>query len=264
MNRMWEIKNQTEKALDLYIYGTVESDHRDWWTDEIIKSETSANALRDKLAEAGDIDEINIYINSEGGSVMEGTAIYSQLRRHKAKKIVHIDGFACSIASLIAMAGDEIIIAPNALMMIHNAWTYAVGNSRELRKAADDLDKINSAQRSAYLLKSGDKLSENKLIELMDAESWLNAEDCIKYGLADQIGEEAVDMTEANEKMQKAIDGLQSRMSFCKSLAAQLRTLSEPSAAKAPEPEPPKSEPAEPEPQKDEPNALIKALAGIK
>ena len=195
---------------------------------------------------------------------MEGTAIYSQLRRHKAKKIVHIDGFACSIASLIAMAGDEIIIAPNALMMIHNAWTYAVGNSRELRKAADDLDKINAAQRSAYLLKSGDKLSEDKLIELMDAESWLNAEDCIKYGLADQIGEEAVDMTEANEKMQKAIDGLQSRMSFCKSLAAQLRTLSEPSAAKAPEPEPPKPEPAEPEPQKDEPNALIKALAGIK
>ena len=60
MNRMWEIKNQTEKALDLYIYGTVESDRRDWWTDEIIKSETSANALRDKLAEAGDIDEINI------------------------------------------------------------------------------------------------------------------------------------------------------------------------------------------------------------
>ena len=118
MNRMWEIKNQAEKSLDLYIYGTVESDSRDWWTDEIIKSETSANALRDKLAEAGDIDEINIFINSEGGSVMEGTAIYSQLRRHKAKKIVHIDGFACSIASLIAMAGDEIIIAPNALMMI--------------------------------------------------------------------------------------------------------------------------------------------------
>ena len=71
-------------------------------------------------------------------------------------------------------------------------------------------------------------------------------------------------MTEANEKMQKAIDGLQSRMSFCKSLAAQLRTLSEPSSTKAPEPESPKSEPAEPEPQKDEPNALIKALAGLK
>lgn len=264
MKRMWEIKNQAERTLDLYIYGEVEGDYWNFWTGEMVESETSANAFRDKLAEAGDLDEIHVYINSEGGSVMEGTAIYSQLRRNKAKKIVHIDGFACSIAALIAAAGDEVIIAPNALMMIHNAWSRAVGNSRELRKAADDLEKINAAQRTAFLRKAGDKLSEDKLIELMDAESWLNADDCIRYGLADRVGEENADMSDAAAKMQKAAESLQSRISFCKSLAAQLRTLSALPAEKTADKTPgTKPETPAPEP-KNEPNALIKTLAGLK
>ena len=102
-----------------------------------------------------------------GGSVFEGTAIYNQLKRHPAHKTVYVDGFACSIASVIAMAGDEVVMPRNTMMMIHNMWSCVCGNAAELRKAADDLDIINDAGRQAYLSKAGDKLTEEKLAEMM-------------------------------------------------------------------------------------------------
>ena len=161
---MWELKQAaTPGTLELYIYGDVEGDGRNWWTDEVIRSETSANTFREDLAAHPDVSQINIYINiyinSYGGSVFEGTAIYNQLKRHPARKTVYVDGFACSIASVIAMAGDEVVMPRNALMMVHNMWMGVCGNAAELRKAADDLDKINEAGRAAYLQKAGDKLT---------------------------------------------------------------------------------------------------------
>lgn len=260
MNRMWEIRNQTETALDLYIYGAVEGDSYNFWTDEVVHSETSANAFRDALAAAGNVGTINLYINSEGGSVFEGSAIYSQLMRSKARKVVHVDGFACSIAAEIAMAGDEVIMAPNALMMIHNAWSHAVGNSAELRKAADDLDVINSAQRGAYLKKAGGKLSEDELVRMMDAETWLNAEDCVKYGLADKIGETAADIPDAGAAVARMTKNLQGRIAICKSVAAQLRQLTAPPTApmaSEPVPEPTPAQPAPATP------GIMETLAGL-
>lgn len=188
---MWEIKQAaSENTLDLFIYGDVEGDSYDWWTDEVIRSETSANFFREELAKYPNVTEINIYINSYGGSVFEGTAIYNQLKRHPAHKTVYVDGFACSIASVIAMAGNTVIMPKNALMMIHNMWMGTVGNAAELRKAADDLDVINAAGRQAYLQKAAGNLSEETLIQMMDEETWLTAEQCIQYGLADQFAEQ--------------------------------------------------------------------------
>lgn len=180
-NQFWELKQSGSDTLELYIYSTVESDS--WWEE----SETSAAHFRDMLAEHKDAKEIKVYINSLGGSVMEGIAIYNQLKRHSAHKTVIVDGFACSIASVIAMAGDTIIMPKNTVMMIHNAWTIAMGNAAELRKAADDLDVINQASKQAYLDKSGGKLTEEKLTELLDAETYLTAEQCIELGLADRF-----------------------------------------------------------------------------
>lgn len=223
---MWEIRQSANAGtLDIYIYGDVEGDSYDWWTDEVIESETSANHFRDELAKYPNATQINIYINSYGGSVFEGTAIYNQLRRHPAHKTVYIDGFACSIASVIAMAGDEIVMPRNALMMIHNMWMSAVGNAAELRKAADDLDVINAAGRGAYLAKAGDKLPEEKLIEMMDAETWLTAEDCITYGLADRLADQDADMKNAAEVLKNANLSAQQRIDVQRSLAAQLREL---------------------------------------
>jgi len=224
MKHMWELKQSVEGVLELYIYGYVQGDERNWYGD-VIKSETSANHFRKELEAHKDISEIRIYINSGGGSVFEGTAIYNQLKRHPAKKVVHVDGFACSIASVIAMAGDEVVMPRNALMMIHNMTLGVYGNAAELRKSADDLDTINEAGRQAYLSRAGDKLTEDKLVEMMDAETWLTAEQCIAYGFADRYADADADMSKASEVLQHANISLEQRIQIQKSLAAQLREM---------------------------------------
>lgn len=226
--RMWEIKQAaTDQELNLYIYGDVKSNGYDWWRDEVVRSETSANAFREALAQHPNVSQINIYINSYGGSVFEGTAIYNQLKRHPAHKTVYVDGFACSIASVIAMAGDTIIMPRNTLMMIHNMWMSCVGNAAELRKAADDLDVINTAGRQAYLAKAGDKLPEDTLVDMMDAETWLTADQCLRFGLADEIADQDADMSQATQVLQQANLDMQQRLDFQRSLAAQLRQMVE-------------------------------------
>ena len=193
--RGWELRQEAERpgVLQLYIYGYVEGDGYDWWTGERIDSETSANHFREELAKYPDAQEIEIYINSLGGDVVEGTAIYNQLKRHPAKKTVFVDGFAASIASVIAMAGDEVIMPANTLMMVHNMTWGVYGNPAQLRKAADDLDVINGSGREAYLLKAGDKLTREKLTAMMDAETWIPARECVELGLADQLAEETAE-----------------------------------------------------------------------
>ena len=115
----------------------------------------------------------------------------------------------------------------NALMMVHNMMMGVFGNSNEIRKAADDLDVINAAGRQAYLMKAGEKLSEEKLVEMMEAETWLTAEQCIEFGLADKFAEKDADMAKAKEILQKSIMGLEQRINIQKCLAAQLRELTE-------------------------------------
>ena len=252
--RMWELKQRAEDAgtLELYIYGDVEGDSQNFWTGEVIRSETSAKALRDALAEYPDVKEIAIYINSYGGSVVEGTAIYNQLKRHCAHKTVYVDGFACSVASVIAMAGDTVIMPRNTMMMIHNMSMGIYGNAAELRKAADDLDAINEAGMAAYLQKAGDKLDAGKLKEMYDAETWLTAAQCMELGLADQYADKDADMSQAADIVQKANLALEQRINVQKSLAAQLRQLT---AA-------PATPPASPTPKEPEQKNRIMSLFG--
>lgn len=226
MRPMWEIKqSQAPGTLELYIYGDVEAEYFDWGTFSYTESENSAQKFREELAKHPNVEEIVIYINSWGGSVFEGTAIYNQLRRHPAHKTVRVDGFACSVASVIAMAGDTVIMPRNTLMVIHNMWLSATGNAAELRKVAADLDIINAAGRNAYLAKARGKISEEQLAAMMDQETWLTAEQCIQYGLADQYAEADADMDNAKEILQKANLSVHQRIEAQKSLAAQLRQL---------------------------------------
>lgn len=205
---MYFVKQSAEpNTLDLYLYDYIEGDGEDWWTGEKIESETSANYVKEQLEAAGDVTQINVYINSYGGEVKEGLGIYNLLKRHPAQKTVYIDGFACSIASVIAMVGDPIIMANNGLMMIHHASAWADGNAEELRKIANDLEVIDKASCSSYLVKAGDKLDEKTLNKLLDAQTWLNAEDCLKYGLADKIAgiEDNDNISQAKQKFGKYI-----------------------------------------------------------
>lgn len=237
MKQMWELKQKTQGTLDLYIYGDVEADWYDWWREEVVRSETSANTFRDELAAHPEVSQINIYINSQGGSVIEGTAIYNQLKRHPAHKTVYVDGFACSIASVIAMAGDEVVMPRNTMMMLHNMWMVVRGNAAELRKAADDLDKMNEAGRAAYLQKAGDKLTPEMIAQMENDETWLTAQECMEYGLADRYAEQDADLSNAAEVLKKANLDLEQRIRVQKSLAAQLRALTNPPQEEKPVPE---------------------------
>ncbi|WP_228725124.1 head maturation protease, ClpP-related [Caproicibacter fermentans] len=201
---IWAAK-QEANTLDIYLYDDVEGDSENWWTGEKQPSDTSANHIREILEAAGNVDAINIYINSYGGEVKEGLGIYNLLKRSKAYKTVYVDGFACSIASVIAMCGDKVIMGTNTLMMIHHASMGAYGTSDELRKAANDVDVIDKASCSSYLEKAGNKLTEETLNQLLDNQTWLTAEQCVQYGLADEIASKEDPATEAaNQHLEQA------------------------------------------------------------
>lgn len=166
-------------TADLDIYGDICAR---WWDDDAM----SAPKLSKMLDELGDVSQINVHINSYGGEVAEGLAIYSALRRHKARVRTTCDGFACSIASVIFMAGDERLMSDASLLMIHNAWTSAIGvNAADLRKLADDMDTITSASKSAYMARVS--ITEDELTELMDAETWISPADAVDMGFATAI-----------------------------------------------------------------------------
>ncbi|MGB2560193.1 MAG: head maturation protease, ClpP-related [Akkermansiaceae bacterium] len=129
-------------------------------------------------------ETIHLRINSPGGSVIDGTAIFNALKRHSAKVITHVDGLAASMASVIAMAGDEVHMADNALMMIHNPWTISMGDADELRADADLLDKMQASILSAY---GRSQYEPEEIKDLMDAETWFTAQEAFDAGLVDHI-----------------------------------------------------------------------------
>lgn len=176
--KFWDFKALDEKTGELTLYGEISD--ISWWGDEITPKQ-----FKEDLDALGDIDVLNVYINSPGGNVFAGQTIHSMLKRHKATINVYVDGLAASIASVIAMAGDRVIMPRNAMMMIHNPWTIAMGNAQELRKTADDLDKAGQSMIEAYLSKAS--IERDKIAELMEAETWLSAEECLEYGFADEI-----------------------------------------------------------------------------
>lgn len=192
--KFWNMK-RANKTGEIYIYGDIVSYK---WDD----SDVTAKSFKDDLDALGDIDTLNIYINSAGGSVFQGQAIYSILKRHKAHKNVYIDGIAASIASVIAMAGDAIFMPKNAMVMIHRPWTIAIGNVDDMLAAAEALEKIGIAIKATYMERF--KESEDKLQELLDAETWLTADECLEYGLCDEVtGEKQIAASLNSEVLSK-------------------------------------------------------------
>jgi len=128
---------------------------------------------------------LHLRINSVGGSVIEGAAIYNALRRHKGGLTVHVDGLAASMASVIAMSGDEVLMAGNSMLMIHNPWSMAMGDADDLRKEADVLDKLKATLVNAYVRKTGRERGE--IESMMDEETWLDATQAVAMNFADGI-----------------------------------------------------------------------------
>ena len=181
MSRFWNFKNAAENQGELTIYGPISSES--WWEDDV-----TPKKFKKDLDDLGNIDELDVYINSPGGDVFAGQTIYSILKRHKAKKMVHVDGLAASAASIIAMAGNVVHMPSNAMLMIHNPYTLGVGNANEFRRLADDLDKIRESIIAVYEGKTA--LLRDEIIKMMDDETWLTAKEALDYGFADMIDEE--------------------------------------------------------------------------
>jgi len=133
------------------------------------------------------VDDITVRINSEGGSVFDGTAIYNTLRNHGSTINVKIDGLAASIASIIAMAGDTIEMAENGFMMIHDPWMVAAGTAEELRSQADVMDKVQEKLVDTYAKRT--KGSIEDIAAWMAAETWMTAEEALERGFIDSITE---------------------------------------------------------------------------
>ena len=178
MRKYWQLEVKGAEA-SIFIYGDIVSEPWKWYESDV----TSYDLVKE--IEGLDVDVIHCYINSYGGEVAEGLAIYNALKRHKAKVKTYCDGFACSAASVVFMAGDERIMSASSMLMIHNAWMWAAGDANELRKQADDLEKINEASNNAYL--EHINISKEQLQEMLDKETWLTAQEALDMGFCTTV-----------------------------------------------------------------------------
>lgn len=173
----------------------------DWWGDGI-----TAKTISRQLNAIGSDKDVTVLINSPGGDMFEGLAIYNLLKEHQGKVTVKVLSLAASAASIIAMAGDEIQIAKAGFFMIHNCWNYVAGNRHDLVEFAEKLKPFDEAMASVYADKTGSKTDE--MSALMDAETWLNGEAAINQGFADSLlPSDQITETESN-KAQAAIKKL--------------------------------------------------------
>lgn len=198
--KYFQIKKKTDKKGEIFIYGDIVSE--EWFANEV-----TAPGFKQQLDELGNVSEIDVHINSSGGNVFEGHAIYNMLKMHKAKINIYIDALAASIASVIAMSGDTIFMHKNSFLMIHNSWIMTVGNAKELRDTADLLDKTDEASNQAYLDRALN-IREEELKELLDAETWLTASEALEKGFIDEIlepNEIAASISDERYKLFKSV-----------------------------------------------------------
>ena len=181
--KFWNlVKNEKEKTAELILYGSIGSD--EYWDD------ISDKVFKQDIENLGDVENITLHINSPGGSVFSAVAIANILKNHKAKVTANIDGLAASAATIITSACDTVRMPKNALFMIHNPITFAYGNNQEMQKTVEMLDKVKNSIIETYLNKT--KTDKETLSELMDNETWMNAETAKEYGFVDEIVNEEV------------------------------------------------------------------------
>lgn len=195
-NNFYQLTNINEDSAELYIYGDITSYKRyeeDVCCYDLAKELT---ALEGK--------NLTVRLNSYGGEVAQGLAIYNLLKSYSGEVTTLCDGFACSAASVVFMAGTKRIMPRSSLLMIHNAWTWASGDADDLRKAADDLEKIT--QPSVEIYTSVSNLDADEIKSMMDAETWIDADEALDFGFATEISEEAA--------MQSLEDGILAKTVF--------------------------------------------------
>lgn len=196
-NKFWKF-TKAEAGSELILDGVIASES--WWEDEV-----TPKMFRDELAQhPGDV---TVRINSPGGDVSAGVAIYNYLNDHDGTVTVKVDGIAASIASLISMAGDKIIMLPGSMMMVHNPWTIAAGNSDDMAQVVEMLEKTGESMVPIYAARTG--LSEERVKELLKAETWMTAQDAVDLGFADEAVEAKTSLADAMAKISELTSTMQ-------------------------------------------------------
>ncbi|WP_354566659.1 ClpP-like prohead protease/major capsid protein fusion protein [Rahnella sp. 2050] len=188
------MKASGDKTADIYIY------------DEIGYWGVTARQFASSMKALGDLDHINLHIHSPGGDVFDGIAIYNLLNSHTASKTVYIDGLAASMASVIAMVGNPIIMPENAMMMIHKPWGITGGDANDMRDYADLLDKVEAVLIPSYAKKTGK--TPDELALMLGEETWMTAQECLEHGFADQISTAVQAMARINSKRIEEFDAM--------------------------------------------------------
>lgn len=179
-----EALDETEsEAANTAIIRVYEDIGEDFWTGGGMSVKKFADALDD----LGVIKNLNIHINSLGGDTHSAQAIYNLISDYEAQTTSFIDGIAASAATIVASGADHVVMRKNANYMIHNAWTIAMGNAADLRQAAEALDKVTEPIIGVYKAQTGNKVSRDKIVELMDAETWMTADEALEYGFVNEV-----------------------------------------------------------------------------
>ena len=178
---MWKITAQADDEAEILLYDIIGDYSPDYWTYN-----SAANLIK-RIKELGNVKKFTLRINSIGGDVFEAHAMYSYLRTYPADVIVRIDGLAASAASIVAMAGNKIIMPSNALMMIHNPAGYSMGDADDFRAQAELLDKVRDIAADIYSARTG--LEREKIIDMMNSETWMSAKEALTLKFCDEIEE---------------------------------------------------------------------------
>lgn len=221
----FRMQAKEDQTADIYIY------------DEIGGWGISARRFTEDLLSLGNLSHINLHIHSPGGEVFDGIAIYNQLKNHSATITVYIDGLAASMASVIAMVGDTVIMPKNAMMMIHKPWGVSWGDANDMREYADLLDKLENVLIPAYVAKTGKTTEE--ITAMLEQETWLDGDECVEHGFADKVIEPVKAMASLTSKR---IEEFSSMPSAIKNQIKPKNTTSptqpHPTPVPAPEPQP--------------------------
>jgi len=205
-----------EKKGEIYIYQEI----GEGWFGGI-----SADSFSKELKEIGQVDVLDIFINSPGGNVFDGIAIYNQLKRFNAKKIVHIDGLAASIASVLMLAGDEIRMAKNAQVMIHDPWGMCVGTADDMVKSAEALSQVKETIVETYRART--RQSADEIKKWMEAETWMLSGEAKSRGFVDFIEDEEADINDMAFPMLKNFKNVPSEIRNTQSASHSLITKME-------------------------------------
>lgn len=196
MKKFYQLVNNADSDVaELMVYGDITS--YKWYEDDV-----SAYDLSKDLQSLGG-KALKVRINSYGGEVSQGLAIYNLLKDYAGEVTTICDGFACSAASVIFMAGKNRLMPKSSLLMIHNAWSYASGDANDLRKAADDLEKITEPSVQIYLANSN--LEEETIRTMMDKETWITADEAYEYGMATAVVEDSPQMSLKDDMLSKLV-----------------------------------------------------------